>query len=261
MNTENENMATTKKKSVKSAKRTVKVAAKPVGKAAQASHAAWTQQSAKLLPFAQGDVSDVTDAARSAAENMMRMSNDAMQQWWHAAQSVAQPESIAAQAKARANDVFGQTASAMMSNFDMAQAQEQVAKAARESAEHFSKSAAACNKAVNEAMGLSKDNAEALVEVANITVALTKELGAELISYSNRSFAQNVELSKQVLACRTLNDMFDLSSRFMKTNLDAFFSESVKLSELLFQASTDVTEPLNERFSASSERLSKVLVA
>lgn len=258
-------MATSKKK--KSAKRVVKTASKaaikPAVKAAQANQAAWTQQSAKLLPFAQsfgqGDMGEVT----KQAENMMRMGSDAMQQWWTAAQSAAtNPQDVASQTKKQVNDLFANVPSFKgMPNFDPSKAQEQLSGFARDSAEQLSKSAGSCSKAMNEAMAISKESATTLAEVSNIAVALTKELSAEMISFCNKSFSQNVELSKQVLACRTLNDMFDLSSKFMKTNLDSFFSESVKLSELLFQASTDVTEPLNERISESSERISKALAA
>lgn len=256
-------MAKKKKSAKRAAKRTVKKVVKPAVKAARANQQAWTQQSAKLyqLPFAQADVSEATKqataAAQSATENFVRMSNDAMQQWWNVAQSATSAEGVANATKAKVNDLFSHS----LPNFNAAEAQEKFANFSRESAEQFTRSAGNYGKAFNEAMELSRENAETVVEVTNIAVALTKELGAELIGYANRNFSHNVELSKQVLACRTLNDMFDLSSRFMKTNLDSFFSESVKLSELLFQASTDVSEPLNERISESSDRISKVLAA
>ena len=81
------------------------------------------------------------------------------------------------------------------------------------------------------------------------------------MNYANKNFSQNVELSKEVLQIRTLNDLFDLGTRFMKTNLDSFFSQSVKLSEKLFQTATEVSEPLNERISESADRISKAMAA
>lgn len=257
-------MATAKKKTAKrSTKTAAKKTFKPAVKAASSAQSAWTQQSAKLLPFGNGFASSDMGDVSKQAENMMRMGQDAMQQWWTAAQSAASnPQSIARETKAKVNDLFANVPSFKgMPSFDASKAQEQLSGFARESAEQLSKSAGSCTKAMNEAMAISKESTETMVEVSNIAVALTKELGAEMISYCNKTFAQNVELSKQVLACRTLNDMFDLSSKFMKTNLDSFFSESVKLSELMFQASTDVSEPLNEHVSGASERLSKALAA
>lgn len=254
-------MATSKKK--KSAKRAVKKTVKATRKAASASQAAWKQQSAKLyqLPQSAEGVSEVTKqaaaAAQSATESMMRMGSDAMQQWWSlASQSATSPEAVAAQAKSQVADMFRN-----VPGFDAAGAQARFMDFGRAGAEQFNHSASSYARTLNEALSLSRENAEAVMEVCNTGVSLSKELSAEFISFCNKSFSQNVELSKQVLACRTLNDMFDLGSRFMKTNLDSFFSESVKLSELVFQASTDVSEPLNARFTDSSDRLSKALAA
>lgn len=253
-------MATTKKK--KAVKRTVKVATKVATQPSVKAANEWMQQSATLLPFAQGNFSDAAAAAQSATEDLVRMSRSALEQWWSAAQSVAtaKPEMFAVKTPASVTDLFGYAPTSIPS-FDASAVKDQMTSFVREATEQLGKTTASYNHALNEAASISKENAEVAVEVANITVALSKELGAELISYSNRTFSQNVELSKQVLACRTLNDIFDLGSRVAKTNLDSFFSESVKLSELMFQASTDVAEPLSERVTESSERLSKALAA
>jgi hypothetical protein len=272
-------MAAAKNKS--SAKRTVKYAAKAQSNAARTATKAtqssaqwaksgaadwqkgaseWAKQSAKLyqLPFAQGDVGAATKHAaatvQSAGENMMKMSSDMMQQMFgKAAKGGFSAESFNPAAMFQHAPQF--------KNFDPASAQEKLSSFARESAEHIAKSTGNANRAIGEAMELSRENTEAAVEVTNVAVTVSKELAAELIGYMNKCFAQNVELSKQVLSCRTLNDMFDLSSRIMKTNLDGFFSESVRMSEKLFQCATDVSEPLNERLSATTERLTKAMAA
>jgi hypothetical protein len=266
-------MASAKKKS--SPKRTVKYAAKAQSSARQTSPSAswvsnnaadwqkgasdWAKQSAKLyqLPFAQGDVDSATqqaaDTVKSATENMVKMGNDMMQQMF------------GQQAKASAAQAFNPTAffeqMPKMPQFDMASAQEKLSSFARESSDQMSKASQSGTRAAAEAVGVARDNLEAITEVCNVAVNVSKELVAEMISYSNKQFAQNVDLSKQVLSCRTLNDMFDLSTRITKANLDAFFSQSVKVSEMLFQCATDVSEPLNERVSETSERMAKAMTA
>lgn len=212
----------------------------------------WAKQSAKLyqLPFGNGDVNEATQQAaatvQSATENMVRASNDMMQKLFGGQDPMAQWKGM-----------WGQ----MPQMPDAEAATDKLRNFARESTEHMNKAAATSQQAMNEAMQLSRENAEAAVECTNIAVAVSKEVSAELIAYLNKAFSQNVELSKQMLTCRTLNDLFDLSSKFAKTNLDGFFSESVKLSELLFQSATEITEPMNERVSETSERLTKVLAA
>lgn len=268
-------MATAKKKS--SAKRNVKYAAKSqparstaaapnwVSKSAaewQKGAQDWASESAKLyqMPFNQQEVSQVAqqaaDTVKSATENMTKIGSEMMQQFFGKQAKAVQPQLDPSQwAKEWQKHV------PQMPGFDPAAIQHKLSGMVREASEQLSKSSQAFNRANAESMELSQENLEALTEVANVAVTIFKELMAEAIGYANRQFSQNVELSKQFLTCRTLNDMFDLATRITKANLDAFFSESVKISEKLFQCATDVSEPLNERVSESTERLSRAFSA
>ena len=224
----------------------------------------WAKQSAKLyqFPFNQGEAADVAknaaESVKSATENMVKMSSDMMQQLFsQTKKSSFKPESFSAAA------LFPELLKHVPQgvNFDPAAAQEKLKTIAREAAEQISKTAGNTNRALNEAAILGRENTQAAIEVSNIAVTVSKELAAELISYTNKLFSQNVELSKQILTCRTLNDMFDLATRITKTNLEGFFTESVKISEMAFQCATDVSEPLNERVSETTERLTKAISA
>ena len=276
-------MATAKKKA--SAKRPVKYAAKSQASARQTSqprpaasswvnsNAAewqkgaqdWAKQSAKLyqLPFAQGDMGAATQQAaesvKSATENAVKMSNEFMQQMFGQQAKAAKPSFDPAQMFKQ----FQKQMPAMpaMPNFDMGEAQEKLSSFARESSEQMSKASQGANRAAAEAMESAREQISVMTEVCNVAASVSKELAAEMINYLNKQFAQNVELSKQVLTCRTLNDMFDLSTRITKANLDAFFSQSVKVSEMVFQCATDVSEPLNECVSQTSVRMAKAMSA
>lgn len=217
----------------------------------------WAKQSAKLyqLPFANNNAAAATQQAaeqvKSATESFVRAGSDMMSQMFGGTDPMAQWKGWMDQATTKAS-------TGMPSAEDAA---EKVRSFTRESAAQATKMASDTTRAMTEAGELARENAEAFVECNNIAIAVSKEIGAELISYTNRTFSQNVELGKQLFACRTLNDMFDLSSKFMKTNLDGFFSESVRLSEKLFQLGNDVAEPLNERFSDTNERMSRAIQA
>jgi hypothetical protein len=117
----------------------------------------------------------------------------------------------------------------------------------------------AANKSMNEVMSMGKDNIDAAVTCSSIAVNAGKNIGAELFNYANKSFSQNVEMSKEVFGCRTLNDMFDLQSKVMKTNMEHFINESVKMSEMMFRAASQVSEPINDRISDATKRISKTI--
>jgi hypothetical protein len=229
----------------------------------------WAKQSAKLyqLPFAQGDVNAATQKAaesvKSATENMVKMSNDMMNQMFspQAKPSAASSFDPAAMFKQFQSQMPKMPEMSSMPNFDMGAAGEKFTKFAQDSSEQLSKASQSASRASAEAMEISRENLEALVEVLNLATSVSKELAADTINYLNKQFGQNVELSKQALTCRTLNDMFDLATRITKANLDGFFSQSVKISEMVFQCATDVSEPINDRISESASRLSKVMAS
>jgi phasin family protein len=131
----------------------------------------------------------------------------------------------------------------------------------RENAEHLTKSADTITKALYEAIAVSRDNIEACIECGNVTASLAKDISAEAIETANKAFSDNVELSKEVFACRTINDMMELQSKIVKGAIDQFFNQSVKLSGKIFEYSSEAMEPINERVAQASEQLSKVLAA
>ena len=286
------------KKTVKSATKTQAAAANTAAHATKASAqwanksaaewqkgaSEWAKQGAKLYQFPSdaGDVAkNAAASVQSATENMFKASSDMMNQFFGQAkkaassaktdafspasffQQGAMPDMTSMFKGANLPDMTAmfKNAAPQMQNFDPSKAQEKLSAFARESAEQLSKSTGNANRALTEAVELGRENAQVAAEVTNVAVAVSKEVGAEFISYLNKTFSQNIELSKQVLTCRTLNDMFDLATQITKTNLDGFFSESVKLSEKLFQCATDVSEPLNERVSTTTERMNKALAA
>lgn len=142
---------------------------------------------------------------------------------------------------------------------DAQRAQDKVFALTREGSEQLVKGADAVTKVLYEAITLGRDNVETAIECGNLTAALAKDLSAEIFESSNRAFSDNLELSKEFFACRTFNDMFDLQNRILKNSLDTFFNQSVKLSGMVFEYSSEALEPINERVAQASEQISKAL--
>ncbi len=140
-------------------------------------------------------------------------------------------------------------------------AQEKVFAMGREGAENFVKSADAVTKVMYETIGAGRDNIETAIECGNMTAALAKDVSSEVFEYANKALSDNLELSKEFFACRTLNDMMELQNRMVKNTIDSFFSETVKLSGMLFEYTTEALEPINERVAQATEQFNKSLTA
>jgi hypothetical protein len=228
-----------------------------------AASAAWTQneQPAEKAQFysVNFNADSVKEATKQASESASTMMNamqnmfkpEQIKQFWNTeqfeqAKTMFKPEQMQQQ---------------WSKLFSTENTKTQFADFNRESASQFNRSAAQTAELLHVVYDLSRENFSAIVEAGNTATAAAKEVGGELMNYANRSFVQNQELSKQVMSCRTLNDLFDWAGKLIKSNLDSYFTQSVSLSEMLFQTSTDLTEPLNERISQSTDRLSKVLTS
>lgn len=148
----------------------------------------------------------------------------------------------------------------LSSSADEAQrAQEKIFSIGRDSAETMAKSADALTKVMHEAIASSRDNIEACVECSNVTASLTKEISTEVFESANQAFSDSVEFSKNFLACRTINDMMELNNKAIKRNCDNLFSQSAKLSNLLFEYASEALEPINERAAQATEQFNKAL--
>jgi phasin family protein len=138
-------------------------------------------------------------------------------------------------------------------------AQDKILAMSRDGAEKFAQSADVATKALYEAINTTRDNIEAAVECGNAASALAKEVSSELVEYANKSFAESVEVSKEIFACRTINDIMELQNRVLKNAMDNAFAQSSRLSNMFFEYSTEALEPINERVAQATEQFSKTL--
>jgi phasin family protein len=139
--------------------------------------------------------------------------------------------------------------------------QDKVIALSRDGADKIAKSADAVSKAFYESISSSRENIEAVVECSNVAAALAKDVSTEMFEYANKSFSDSVEVSKELFACRTINDMMELQNRVMKSAMDNAFAQTTRLSELFFEYSSEALEPINERVASVSEQFSKTLNA
>jgi phasin family protein len=140
-------------------------------------------------------------------------------------------------------------------------AQEKAFAMGREGAEHLAKSADAVTKVMYETIGMGRDNIETCIECGNMTASLAKDVSSEVFEYTNKALSDNLEMSKEFFACRTLSDMMELQNRIVKNTIDSFFNETVKLSSMMFEYTTEALEPINERVAQATDQFSKSLAA
>ncbi len=140
-------------------------------------------------------------------------------------------------------------------------AQEDAMAIGKETVQQFSTTADAATQSVEKAVSAGQENLEVSLEFSTVAVEISKKLLEELFQYTNKTFSDNVELSQEAFSCRTISDALDLQNKLIRTNLDNFFTESMQLSETLFQFASEATEPLAARVEDMAKSFSKGLAA
>jgi hypothetical protein len=138
-------------------------------------------------------------------------------------------------------------------------AQEKIFAMSREGAAKMAESADSVSKAFSEAVEMSRENMESCIESANLAASMAQDISSEMMESANKASAEMTELSKDMFACRTLSDIMELQNRMIKSSIDNFFNQSVKMSGKMFEYSSEALEPLNERFAQTAEKMTKTL--
>lgn len=131
----------------------------------------------------------------------------------------------------------------------------------RESAETVSRAMDAATRTLNDLVALYRENVGVANEVGNILSDITRTANAELVSYANTNFSDNLDIFNECFSCRNVNDVLELNSKWVSTNLDNLFAQSSRLADIVFQFASEASEPVNDHILESAERLSKSLAA
>ena len=135
---------------------------------------------------------------------------------------------------------------------------EQTASATKEQVEKLS---AQLLKLSAELQALNKGNVEALVESTTIASKGAEELSREVDAYAQASFDKSVTTGKALLTAKTLQEVIDLQTDYVKASFDAFTAEASRLQDLTTRVTSAAFAPLNARLNVTVETLSKPLAA
>lgn len=144
---------------------------------------------------------------------------------------------------------------------EMQKAQEKMMAISREGADQWNRQSSQANEAATEVTQLQQDAFGVVVECGNIASDATQEMTQEVVHFINERISEQLSLSKEFLGCRTVNQYFDLNSRWARTQLDSFFNESLRLSDLFFKYSQDITEPVSQHTQSTVSRMNRKFAA
>ena len=110
---------------------------------------------------------------------------------------------------------------------------------------------------LDEFTKLGKDNMDAAIEAGTIAAKGFEAISQEVTDYNKRIFEAGVANAKALMGVKTVQEAMELQTGFARNSFDEFVSKGTKISELSVKVAQDVAEPVNARFTATVEKLTK----
>ncbi len=109
---------------------------------------------------------------------------------------------------------------------------------------------------VEEASSFSRNNLDAAVQAANIMADGMKDVSQAVFNHMQQSVQNAMATGKAMLAVKTMRELMDLQSEYVRSTMDTLMAESTKISEITVRCTSEAAEPINARVHEVVEKIS-----
>lgn len=111
---------------------------------------------------------------------------------------------------------------------------------------------------LNEINAHSKKNLEAVVASVTAATKGAESLGAQYMAYSKLAMENQVAAAKALAGAKSVQEAVELQTSWAKSAMELYMAEAGKMGETVAAAVKDSMKPLNERVTATVEKLQSV---
>ena len=109
--------------------------------------------------------------------------------------------------------------------------------------------------ALAEANTHSKKNLEAVVASVTAATKGAEALGAQVMAFSKKSMEDQVAAAKALAGAKSVQEAVELQTAWVKAAMEGYMAEASKMGEVVAASVKDSVKPLNERVTATVEKL------
>lgn len=109
--------------------------------------------------------------------------------------------------------------------------------------------------ALNEANAYSKQNLEAVVASVTAATKGAEALGAQAMAFSKKTVEDQVAAAKALAGAKSVQEAVELQTAWVKSAMEGYMAEFGKMGETVAASVKDSLKPLNERVTATVEKL------
>ncbi|MBI1406964.1 MAG: phasin family protein [Caulobacter sp.] len=111
---------------------------------------------------------------------------------------------------------------------------------------------------LNEMNAHSKKNLEAVVASVTAATKGAESLGAQAMAYSKKAMEDQVSAAKALSGAKSVQEAMELQTTWAKSAMELYMAEIGKMGETVAAAVKDSMKPLNERVTATVEKIQSV---
>jgi len=108
-------------------------------------------------------------------------------------------------------------------------------------------------KSMTDFTDFQKETFEAFMESAQTLNKGIEAISSEAMGFQKKQMEDGVAIAKSVSSAKSLHDLIEVNSDFVKTSFEAYVGQLNKLSDLATTTMKDAGEPVNERYTAFVE--------
>lgn len=109
--------------------------------------------------------------------------------------------------------------------------------------------------AINEANTYSRQNLEAVIASATAAAKGAETLSAQAAAFAKASVENQVAAAKSLASAKSVQEVVELQTTFARTALETYLAELNRWGETVTASVKDSVQPLNERVTATVERI------
>ncbi len=125
------------------------------------------------------------------------------------------------------------------------------------SKDYYAQGSKAVLQGYEDATAFNKANFDATLKTMGVITKGVEDTNRALFALSQALFEKRVATYKAVMGAKTLKEVVDLETEYVKGMIDGFVTEGTKLSESSIKVANDAIAPLNERVNAAVEKIGK----
>jgi phasin family protein len=102
----------------------------------------------------------------------------------------------------------------------------------------------------------NRNNIEAMMQASSVMAEGMKDLSQAMMAHMQQSMQSAVSTGKAMMGVKTMRELMDIQSEYVKMMMDSMMSDSTRISEIAVRVTTEAAEPLNARVNDVVEKIS-----